>query len=118
MVFKILIKNSGYFSCYFPENVNYCLEKSLLFLHNLKLADVVPVHKKKSKDSKDNQKLVGIRPSICKIQETYIYDQIQTYFDKILSKYQRGFHKDYNSQHCLIALIGKQGKKSIIGGAF
>ena len=54
MVFKILIKNSGYFSCYFPENVNYCLEKSLLFLHNLKLADVVPVYKKKSKDSKDN----------------------------------------------------------------
>ena len=64
MVSKILIKNSKYFSCYFPENVNYCLEQSLLFLHDLELADVVPEYKNKSKDSKDNSMLIGILPTI------------------------------------------------------
>ena len=48
---KILIENSEYFSCCFHENINYCLEKSFFFPHDLKLADVVPVYKKKSKAS-------------------------------------------------------------------
>ena len=118
MVSKILIKNREYFSFYFHENINYCLEQSLLFLHDLKLADVVPQYKKKSKDSKDKYKLVGILPSMCKVQETYIYNQFQTYFDKILSKYQCGFHKDYNLQYCLIALNEKWVKSVNNGGAF
>ena len=36
---------------------------------------------------------------------------MQTYFDKILSKYQCGFRKGYNSQHSLIALIEKMENK-------
>ena len=67
MVSKILIKNSKYFSFYFHGNISYCLEQSLLFLHDLKLADVVLQYKKKSKDSKDKYTLVGILPSICKV---------------------------------------------------
>ena len=50
---KILINNSEYFSLYFHENTNYCLEQSL-FPHDLKLADVAPVYKKKSKASKES----------------------------------------------------------------
>ena len=46
---KILIKNSEYFSCSFRGNINYCLEKSLLFLYDLKLGDVEPAFKNKSK---------------------------------------------------------------------
>ena len=40
---KILIEKSEYFLCCFHENINYCLEQSLLFPHDLKLADVAPV---------------------------------------------------------------------------
>ena len=54
---------------------------------------------------------VSILSNISKVYERCIYDQIQTYFDKILSKYQCGFRKGYNSQHCLIALIEKWKKK-------
>ena len=50
---KILIENSEYFSPYFQKNIHYCLERSL-FPRDLKLADVAPVYKKKSKASKDN----------------------------------------------------------------
>ena len=105
-----MIENSKYFSCYFHENINYCVEQSLIFPHDLKLADVAPVYKKKSKASKDNYRPVSILSNISRIYERFIYDQIQTYFGKIISKYLCGFRKGYNSQHCLIALIEKWKK--------
>ena len=103
---KILIENSEYFSLYFHKNINFCLEQSV-FPHVLKLADVAPIYKKKSKASKDNYRPVSILSNISKVYERCIYDQIQTYFDKIISKYQCGFCKGCNSQHCLITLIEK-----------
>ena len=110
---KILIENSEYFSLYFHKNINYCLKQSI-FPHDLKLADVAPIYKKKSKASKDNYRPVSILSNISKVYERCIYDQIQTYFDKILSKYQCGFRKGYNSQRCLIALIEKWKKVLIM----
>ena len=89
-----------------------------IFPHDLKFADVAPIYKKKSKASKDNYRPVSILSNISKVYERCIYDQIQTYFDKILSKYQCGFRKGYNSQHCLIALIEKWKKSVDNGGAF
>ena len=81
-----------------------------LFPHDLKLADVVAVPKMKSTASKDNYRPVSLLSNISKVYERCIYYQIQTFFDKILSKYQCGFRKVYNSQHCLIALIEKWKK--------
>ena len=51
---KALIENCEYFPWSFHENINCCLDKSLLFPLDLKLADPAPVYKKKSKSSKVN----------------------------------------------------------------
>ena len=75
---KILIENCKYFLCDFHKNINYCLEQSL-FPHDLKLADVAPVCKKKSKAFKNNYRPVSIPSNISKVYESCIYDQIQTY---------------------------------------
>ena len=40
---------------------------------------------------------------------------MQTYFDNILSKYQCGFRKGFNAQHCLVSMT-KNGKKSVDNG--
>ena len=56
--------------------------------------------------------------NISKVYERCIYDQIQNYFDQILSKFQCGFRKSFNAQHCLIALIEKWKKSVDRGGAF
>ena len=32
---------------------------------------------------------------------------MQQYFDNILSKYQYGFRKGYNTQHCLVTMKEK-----------
>ena len=115
---RILIYNSEYFASYFHENINYFLGESLLFPRDLKLADITPAYKKKSRSSKDNHKPVSILSNISKIYERCIYDQIQNYFDQILSKYQCGFHKGYNAQHSLITLTVKWKKSVDNGGAF
>ena len=115
---RILIDNSEYFASYFHENINYCLGESLLFPHDLKLADVTTAYKKKFRSSKDNYRPVSILSNISKIYERCIYDQIQKFFDQILSKYQCGFRKGYNAQHCLIILIEKWKKSVENGGAF
>ena len=64
---KILIQNSEYFLLHFHENINYCLEQSL-FPHDLKLADVAPVYKTKSKSFKfkDDYRPIGILSNISK----------------------------------------------------
>ena len=84
----------------------------------LKSADVTPAYKKKSKNSKDNYRPISILSNISKIYERCLYDQIQNFFEKILSKYQCGFRKGYNAQHCLITLIEKWKKSVDNGGSF
>ena len=114
---KILKRNSHYFAEYFYENINQCISKSI-FLSDLKLADVTPVYKKKLKNSKDNYRPVNRLSNISKIDETCIYDQIQLFFNSLLSKYQCGFRRGYNAQHCLKILIEKWKKSVDNGGAF
>ena len=43
---------------------------------------------------------------------------MQLYFDSLLSKYQCGFRRGYNAQHCLMTLIEKWMKRVGNGGAF
>ena len=79
---------------------------------------VTPVYRKNSKNSKDKYRPVSILSNVSKIYERCIYDQIQLFFDSLLSKYQCGFRRGYNVQHCLITLIEKWKKSVDNGGAF
>ena len=89
-----------------------------MFQPDFKLADVTPVYKKKSKKLKDNYRSVSILSNISKIYEKCLYDQIQVFFESILSKYQYGFQRGYSVQHCLITLIEKWKKSVDNGRAF
>ena len=114
---KILNYNSEYFAGYFHENINFCFENSCL-PSDLKFADVTPAYKKKSKNSKDNYRPVSILSNISKVYERCIYDQMEAYFETILSPNQCGFRKGFSAQHCLISLIEKWKKSIDNGGAF
>ena len=62
--------------------------RSYLCLNSLfKEADIVLVHKKKSKFSKENYRPTSILPNISKVYERCLYDQMSSYFDDIFSKY-------------------------------
>ena len=89
-----------------------------MFPPDLKLANVTPVYKNKSKNSKDNYRPVSILSNISKIYERCLYDPIQVFFDSILPKYQCGFRRGCNVQHCLITLIEKWKESVDNGEAF
>ena len=55
---------------------------------------------------------------LSKIYEKCIYNQIEEYMDKILSKFQCGFRKGFSAQQCLIAMIEKIKKSLDKGGYF
>ena len=63
---KALKQNSDYFVKDFYENINQCISKSIA-PSDLKLADVTPVYKKKSKNSNDNYRAVTILSNISNI---------------------------------------------------
>ena len=58
---------------------------------------------------------VSILSNISKAYERCIYDQIQSHYDKLISKYQCGFDQGDIVQHCLITLI-EIWKKSVDNG--
>ena len=70
---------------------NQCLDS------DLELVDVTTVYKEKSKNSKDNYKPVSRLSNISEYYEKRVYDQIQLFFDSLLSKYQCGFREGYNA---------------------
>ena len=84
----------------------------------MKEADIVPVHKKKSKFSKENYRPISILPNISKVYERCLYDQISNFFEDVFSKYQCGFRKGYSAQHCLLVMIEKWKKIVDYGGVF
>ena len=76
----------------------------------MKYADVIPIHKKDDKTDKENYNPISILPNLSKVYERLMYNQIYPYFDTLFSKFQCGFRKGFNAQHCLLAMIEKWRK--------
>ena len=73
---KILRENDEFFARFFHEILNLRIDVDI-FPSDLKIADVTPAYKKKSKYSKDNYRPVSILSNKSKIYERCIYDQIE-----------------------------------------
>ena len=94
----------------FPHFIYRSFNNSLLssnFPSNLKAADILPTHKKKGKSEVENYRPISILPTLFKIYERCMYDQMYIYFDQILSKYQCAFRQGYNTQHYLLLMVEK-----------
>ena len=91
---NILKKNASFLAKYICDDINTSIRSSK-FQNELKEADIVAVHKKKSKLPKENCRPVSILPNISKAYERCLYDQISDFFEDVFSKYQCGFRKGY-----------------------
>ena len=103
---KTLKGNSEIFLCILCYNFNHS-QFSKVFSNSLKKADITTVFKKDKKFLKNNYRPISILPSVSKIYESCIYDQINNYFHTHFSKLQCGFQKGFNAQHCLLVLVDK-----------
>ena len=59
---------------------------------------------------------ISILPNLSKIYEQFRQNQMYPYLNQIFSKYQCGFKKGYNAQHCLMTMIEKWHIFLDIGG--
>ena len=55
-------------------------------------------------------------PNLNKVYVRLMYNQIYPYFDRLISKFQCGFWKGFNAEHCLLAMIEKWRKTLDKGG--
>ena len=116
---KLIIENCDLLSPHITKIYNDSI-LSYNFPTPLKMAEITPAHKKDDKTKMDNYRPVSILPSISKLFERNMYDQIYAYMDSHLSKYLCGFRKGYSTQHCLMVMLEKFRKaldKRMIAGA-
>ena len=106
---KIIKDNKDLFSYFISASFNNAVNKGV-FPDELKHADIKPVHKKESRNEKENYRPVSTLPNLSKIFEHCMYDQFRDYFDMLLSKYHCAFRKWFSTQHCLLAMIKKLRK--------
>ena len=84
----------------------------MLFPVALKFAYITLTHKKDDTTNKENYRPVSILPSVSKIFERNMLEQISIYIDKYLSPYLCGFRIGYSTQHSLIVMLEKWRKSS------
>ena len=88
LIYCIIIFSNSLFSNKFPKY--------------LKKADITPVFKKDENFMKTNYRPVTILPTVSKIYERCLYDQINEYFQPLFSKLQCSFRKGQIAQHYLL----------------
>ena len=71
------------------------------------MAGVIPILKKDDAFEKVNYRPVSLLPSLSKLYEKLIYQQLNTFFENKLSPILCGFRSRYSTQHVLLNLINK-----------
>ena len=84
--------------------INFSFDKNS-FPRNLKQAQVLPIFKKKDPLDKQNYRPVSILPTISKIYERAIHDQLTTFFDNIFSPFLAAFRRGFGCQTTLLRLV-------------
>ena len=71
----------------------------------LKLAEVKPVHKRGSTADMENYRPISLLPSLSKVFERMIYDQLYSHFTGFFSPFLCGFRSKHSTQHALLNLL-------------
>ena len=95
---NLLIINEAFYSSKFPAT--------------FKFANVTPVFKHGTRNRKDNYRPISILLIISKIFEKLICRQLSNHFN-IFPKFQWGFWKGFNAQHCLLSAFLDKWKKVV-----
>ena len=114
---KLIKEYSEIFATIIVEDFNKCMHNGT-FPRSFKISEVIPVYKKDEPYDKNNYRPISILSNLSKIYERYMHDEINAYFDDILSKFQCGFRKGYSAQHCLLYMIEKIRKIRDSKGVF
>ena len=101
---KVLILSNEIVSDYLTAIYNRS-ENVKNFPESLKLANIIPVHKKGDTNKLKNYRPVSLLPTISKLFENNMYTQILNYINKYLSPSLFGFRKGHSTEHCLLLML-------------
>ena len=101
---KMLIETNEISTPYL-NNIYHKSIDNQVFPESLKLADVIPTHKKEERTKKENYRPISLLPTISKLYERDMYNQILGYIEKYLSPYLFGFRKGHSTEQCLNVML-------------
>ena len=103
----IKLLNDNYISA-LTLTINQSL-KSGIFPDDLKIAKVLPIYKKDDRALFDNYRPISILPTISKLFERIVYDQLYEYFikNKLLFFSQHGFRKLHSTETASLEFVDK-----------
>ena len=84
----------------FNEGLDQCC-----FPDELKIADVIPVHKKDAPTDKMNCRPISLLASLSKVYEKLVYKQLLKFMQTKLSQYLCGFRKGYSTQYARFHIV-------------
>ena len=96
--------------------INKSLDTSV-FPAKLKIAQVVPVHRKNSTLCKGNDRPVSVLPAVSKFFERAVYIQIVEFFDNYFNISLSAFRENYSCQDTLITIL-EVWRKCLDGNKF
>ena len=100
-----LLKNYSYI-CNRPilNIINYGI-RNAIFDDDLKLANITPTHKKDDITDKNNYRPISILPTVSKLFERIIQNQIVFFIVNTLNHHLCGYRKGFSTQHAIISLL-------------
>ena len=101
---KLLRLGASGISSHVSRLVNHCLHVCE-FPDIMKLADVSSLFKKNDNLKKDNYRPVSVLPSLSKVYERVMGQQLSNFFDKIYSALLSAFRKRYSCQSTILNMI-------------
>ncbi len=111
---RILKENPDIFSFAIQNLFNSALAIGV-FPKELKAGDISSIFKKGDAFSKKNYRPITVLPSVSKIYERLVQDQMLTFAQSFLSPFLCGFREGYGTQHALLRLV-ETCKKAMDGG--
>ena len=89
--------------------LNECIKQNK-FPNELKIAGITPIFKKEDPLDKTNYRPISILPTVSKIFQRILFNQLQRFSNKFLSPLLCGFSKGCSTQYALINFLQKWQK--------
>ena len=101
---KILIKTYDIISNYLRKYYNKAKQEHK-YPTSLKMADVIPNHKKEEKTHAKNYRPISLKPVVSKLFERNLYIEIINFIENSLFPFLFGFRKGHSTEQCLVIML-------------
>ena len=103
-----ILKNSSELLCPYLTDLINCIADDGIWPIDLGSAEIIPALKKKSTETlKQSYRPISVLPSVSKIFEKLLCDDLQAFMKDKLPPLLCGYRKQFSTQHALLRLIEK-----------